>query len=254
MNTYKLILSYRGSHYFGWQIQTRDRSVQGELNKVLAKISKSDSIRSIASGRTDAGVHAIHQMVKIDIPLVISSIALLKGLNSLLPLDIRVLHLEPCSETFDPVRDAKSKKYHYLFTCQKDVPPFLIDSITSYPFDLNIELMKRGAKLFEGIHDFSNFYCTGSEIYSTTREIFTCDLTEDQLILPGIHFDCYKFSVRGSGFLKQMVRLMMGALWHLGRGKITLEQLQDAIDNHVGGKVGPTAAPQGLYMLEVSYN
>ncbi len=255
LNTYKITLEYKGTHYQGFQIQSSGRTIQGELNNALKLLSKSDDIKSLGSGRTDAGVHALGQIVRIEIPVNIPVTSLARALNSHLPLDIRVKSAELCLSGFHPIYSAKSKEYNYVFSNLDTISPFAQELITLFPFDLDIELMKEGCKLFCGEHDFINFQCTGTDVETSVRQIFSCDL---------LHFhsdghwseiisDYYVFRVAGSGFLKQMVRLMMGALWSLGRGKITLSDLQKSLRIPMNNRLGATAPPQGLYLREVLY-
>lgn len=255
---YKLVVSYKGTNYYGWQIQkTLKNTIQGTLNRALQSICKSNDIKSLGSGRTDAGVHAIAQVVKVSIPIRLPEIALKKALNSFLPDSIRVKHSEFCEEAFHPVFHAKNKEYIYLFSNETDVGPFSPELITNFKYELDIEIMKKACRLFIGKHDFSNFFCTGTDVKSTIREIFECELIEyDSTKLDSIWnqgMKSYLFRVRGSGFLKQMVRLMVGSLFSIGSNKIDLYDLKDALEDKERGKVGAVAPPQGLYLKEVTY-
>ncbi len=119
MNYYQISISYKGTDYFGWQIQPNEKTIQGEIHKALKTITKSDSFRTVGSGRTDAGVHALDQVCKISMELKIEPESLIKALNSNLPEDIRVFKAKNCSATFKPTSDAIEKEYIYLFTNQK---------------------------------------------------------------------------------------------------------------------------------------
>ncbi len=255
MNIYKLILQYKGSRYSGFQIQVKDLTIQGELNNALKILSKTDEIKSIGSGRTDAGVHALGQVVRIEIPVNIPVAGLVKGINSHLPHDIRVIHAEKVDEKFHPIYSAHSKEYNYVFSTKEMITPFADELVTHFPFELDIELMRRGCAIFCGEHDFINFQCTGTDVETSVRKILGCEL----LHFKGEgHFrhlleDYYVLRVVGNGFLKQMVRLMMGALWSLGRGKITLEELEKSLKVPAPRRLGATAPPQGLYLKEVHY-
>lgn len=251
---YKLLIQYKGTRYLGWQIQPVDSglTVQGELNRALKTISKSDNVRSMGAGRTDAGVHALGQVAKISIELEIAPEKLIKALNVNLPDDIRILAAELSNEAFLPTIYAKSKEYHYRFTCNRVSTAFQNDLICNYPFDLDIEKMRKACELLIGKHDFSNFYCEGTEVSSNVREIFECQILQveqgDWMLPP--HFI---FKIVGNGFLKQMVRLLVGAIWNIGRGKITLEEFQFALSGTKVKRLGPVAPPEGLYMVRVNY-
>lgn len=240
----------------GFQVQSIGRTIQGELNQALKILSKSDEVKSIGSGRTDAGVHAHGQVVRIEIPVDIPPASLIRAINSHLPFDIRVIEAAYCTLDFHPIFSASSKEYNYVFSNKKSISPFAHDLITLFPFELDIELMKKGCQLFCGQHDFINFQCTGTDVDSTIRKIFSCELVHHRSSGHWGHVidEYYVFRIVGNGFLKQMVRLAMGAIWNLGRGKITLENLEESLK---GGpllkRLGATAPPQGLYLIEVHY-
>lgn len=227
-------------------------TVQGELNKALRVISKSENVKSMGAGRTDSGVHALGQVAKVAIELEIVPENLLKALNVNLPEDIRVLDCVVSDVEFLPTVHAKSKEYHYRFTCNRTFTAFQNDLIYNHPFELNIEKMREACKLLIGTHDFSNFYCEGTEVSHHIRRIYECEILEIEQstwMLPS-H---YVFKIVGNGFLKQMVRLLMGALWNIGRGKISLEEFKNALGPTKVPRLGPVAPPNGLYMVCVIY-
>ncbi len=251
---YRLTLQYKGTRYLGWQVQPDEAgvTVQGELNKALRVISKSERVKSMGAGRTDAGVHALGQVAKVEIELKIAPENLLKALNVNLPNDIRIVSCELSNEDFFPTVHAKSKEYHYRFTCNRTFTAFQNDLIHNYPFELDIEKMREACKVLIGTHDFSNFYCEGTEVSHNIREIFECEILEipqGEWMLP----PHYVFRIVGNGFLKQMVRLLVGAVWNIGRGKITLEDLRLALGPNKVQRLGPVAPPEGLYMVRVIY-
>ena len=222
-------------------------------------MSKSDEVKSIGSGRTDSGVHAFAQIVRIEIPVDIPEESLVRAINSHLPQDIRVTASSRCANDFHPIFSAKSKEYNYVFSNEQSISPFAHDLVTLFPFDLDIEQMRKGCNLFCGQHDFINFQCTGTDVETTVRQIFSCELIHYQSAGHWKYMlnDYYVFHVVGNGFLKQMVRLMMGALWSLGRGKISLDTLENSLKPSAGiiqqKRLGATAPPQGLYLKEVFY-
>lgn len=251
---YKLVLEYKGTRYLGWQVQPESagHTVQGELNRALKSISKSDEVRSLGAGRTDAGVHALGQVAKVVMPLEIPPLNLVRALNANLPDDIRVLSAENSDHEFLPTVHAISKEYHYRFTCQRTFTAFQNDFIVNNAFELDVEKMRAACKVLIGKHDFTNFYCEGTEVASNIREIFECEILEvsgSEWMLPS-H---YVFRVVGDGFLKQMVRLLMGAVWNIGRGKINLEDLRNSLGPEKVQRLGPVAPANGLYMVRVNY-
>ena len=251
---YRLTIQYKGSRYLGWQVQPNDAglTVQGELNRALKVIAKTEEVRSLGAGRTDSGVHALGQVAKVSIPLQIAPENLIKALNVNLPDDIRIIAAEISDDVFFPTVHAKSKEYHYRFTYNRGFTAFQNELIQNYPFDLDIRLMQEGCNILIGRHDFSNFFCEGTDVASNVREIYECEIFEvhqDDWMLPS-HF---VFRIVGNGFLKQMVRLLMGALWNVGRGKITLDELRNSLGPHKLPRLGPVAPPNGLYMVRVNY-
>lgn len=255
MNIYKIIIQYKGTGYLGFQVQAQGKTIQGEINSALSTLSKSHDIKSLGSGRTDAGVHALGQVLRVEMPLDMPAHNLVRAMNSNLPVDIRVLSAEISDSNFHPIFNAKTKEYNYVFSNDEIHSPFANDLMTYFPGDLDFEKMKKGCQLFCGEHDFSNYQCVGTEIKNTVRNIFSCDLVKEEGHGHWKNFAnrYYIFKIVGSGFLKQMVRLQMGALISLGKGKISLEDLQDSLISPLKNRLGPTAPPQGLYLKEVSY-
>jgi tRNA pseudouridine38-40 synthase len=251
---YRLTVEFCGTRFLGWQKQ-KDFSptVQDELEKALSKIFKSDDIHTIGSGRTDTGVHSLSHIVKIKVPFDIEKESLKRAINSNLKVDIRVKNIDDCLEEFRPTNDAKSREYMYLFSNSKDSNAFQENFIPNISFELDIDKMKKACGLFVGNHDFLNFYCTGSQINSTHREIFKCSLEFHELEFHNILPSHYVFRIEGSGFLKQMVRLIIGTIWQVGRGKVTLESLERELANPGKQKLGITAPACGLYKTSVKY-
>ena len=254
---YKLTIRYNGGRYFGFQSQKDAPTIQRELEQAISRIAQSKDIRTLGSGRTDAGVHAVAQVVKVSMPLQLSIGPLKAGLNSLLPADIEIIKVESSNRDFHPIRDAIEKEYWYLFSSYGKKHPFANQFLGLFPFPLKIEKMREACKIFEGEYDFCNFYCTGGQVDSTVRVISRAHIAaappRDEIagiIFPG---QTYCFQVRGNGFLKQMVRLMMGALVEIGRGKCSTSDLKHFLEGPQNSKLGPTAPPQGLYLQRVYY-
>ncbi len=251
---YRFILQYKGTRYLGWQVQPESAglTVQGELNRALKLISKSENVKTLGAGRTDAGVHALGQVAKAGIELEIAPENLMKALNGNLPEDIRVISADVSDEEFFPTVHAKSKEYHYRFTCQKSSSALQNELIQNYPFELDLKKMREACKILIGRHDFTNYYCEGTEVASNIREIYECDVLEiprGDWMLP----EHYVFKIVGNGFLKQMVRCLMGAIWNVGRGKISLEEFQKSLSATKVARLGAVAPPNGLYMVRVNY-
>lgn len=257
MINYKCILSYDGTNYQGWQIQPGDRpTVQGSLINSCQKIFDNDEISVVGSGRTDAGVHALGQVVKITSSKDIPIDNLTKGLNSLLPDDIKVLSLERCEDNFHPVYSAKSKRYDYRFTVGHDsCPPQLRNLIAINKNQFNIDLAQKVCQEFIGKHDFVNFMNTGTPVKTTVREITACSVryVNSNEFWKSSFDGHWLFTVEGTGFLKQMVRLMVGSLFSVAREHTSMSDFEDSLSAKPNCKIGPVAPANGLYLVRVDY-
>ena len=255
---YKLTMSYNGSGYQGFQSQRGGPwpTIQGELEKALAKLAKSSNIRTLGSGRTDAAAHALGQVAKVSMPLELLPDQLQAGLASLLPGEIEIIQAERSSVEFHPIKDVLWKEYWYFFSPGLRSHPFAGNLVGLFPFDLDVARMAEVCGVFEGVHDFRNFCCRGTSVASTVRQVLAAQVFEPSRqqawswLLPQ---PTYCFRVRGRGFLRQMVRLMMGALVKVGRGKCSKSQIVDYLLHPQGDKLGPTAPAGGLYLKEVCY-
>jgi len=253
MNKTRLEIQFDGSQYFGWQIQKNTPlTVQAQINKVLGKIYKAE-VKTVGSGRTDAKVHGLKFFVAYTAPFDIDNFAIVQGMNSLLPLDIRVVACEKVSPDFRPTNDAKSREYRYLFTNNKQPTPFQINYMANISYDLDIEMMKKACGEFIGTFDFASYQTTGTELKTSVRTIFDCSLEKRELNFDGIYPAHFYIRVVGSGFLKQMVRLMVGAIWDVGRGKLSPEDINISLSKNVGTHIAPVAPPQGLYKFDIQY-
>jgi tRNA pseudouridine38-40 synthase len=258
LNTYKIKISYIGCGYEGWQIQPLpSKTIQRELNKALEVLTKGQKVTTIASGRTDSGVHALGQVVKATLPFPINAESLIRGLNSHLPSEIRVLMCEECDETFHPVRDALSKTYRYLLFEGDVLPPLLIGRVTLVRPGVDWPLLEKGIERFIGEKNFVNFSTKGTLVSTTVREIFSSQLITGSVSnISGLDFSHPKLreiQFKGSGFLKQMVRLLVGSALIIGRGKRDASELEYYFDDVRNDKFGPVAPPDGLYLDTVEY-
>lgn len=252
---YKALVQYNGSGYSGFQIQKNgEKTIQGELYSALKRMGVSE-YSLIPSGRTDAGVHALGQVIKLSLSKDFESKDLLRSLNSILGTSIFLKELERCSEDFSPRTNAISKTYSYVIFNSKDKPTFHSDLVTHVPYDLDLTRLETALNLFVGIHDFRNFFTVGSPVSSTRREIFEVGLTRD-FQNPFLSFDTEDLivlNVSGNGFLKQMVRLIVGAVLNHAQGRVSIEEIKLALSAKSSMRVGATAPANGLYLREVEY-
>ena len=251
MKTYKVKIQFDGHEYLGWQIQKESRpTVQGQFNQALELIFK-QPIKSVASGRTDTGVHALEHHVVFTAPFEIPHPSLVKALNSNLPASIRCYDCVEVEKSFRPTNDALQREYHYFFSNEKVASPFTRHYMTNIKHDLKVDAMQKACKLFEGTHDFNRFHCVGSDPSTTVRTIFKCELTLEAPCLGGIVPKHFVLKVSGTGFLKQMVRLIIGAIWKVGDGTMKLTEVEQALINPVGKHIAAVAPPKGLFKFSV---
>ena len=253
MKKVKLVLQFDGSDYFGWQIQAGDEpTVQGTLEKCLEVIYK-QSVRTVGSGRTDAKVHSLDHHVIFSPPFEIPLEALLKALNSHLPPSIRVLGTEFVSSELHITKDAKSREYRYLFTNNEEQNCFQSTLVSNISYHLDLEEMRKALAAFVGTFDFSDFHTKGSNPSTTVRTIFEADIEFIKTNTHGIFPDHYCIRIKGSGFLKQMVRLIVSCVWSVGRGKLTVAEISSALRDPRGKHLAAVAPSTGLYKFKVTY-
>ncbi len=259
MNYYKAILQYDGSDHIGFQWQEGMPTIQGDLNLALQKILEG-KVTTRAASRTDKGVHAFGQVVKISAedpePLDAAR------LNAALPSHIRCLDFTPCPGSFIPSVDQISKEYRYLFTNTPGVSGKLQRYIAQTPFSLNIDNVQTCVNMLKGTNNFRNFWSIGGLANTTLRDILQCDLTmidprelfRDTLFTAGEVTSCWQFRIVGKGFLKHMVRHLVGALWMVGNGRLSVEDFSQLLHGEQREqRPWKKADPRGLYLLKVSY-
>ncbi len=242
---FKITIEYDGSRYHGWQRQKKDCSVQEEIEKALKKMT-SCQVTVIGSGRTDAGVHAEGQVANFKCDTRLEPEALFKGLNSLLPEDIIIRNCERVGVAFHARYDARSKIYHYKIL-NRSVPA-AIDRQYSWFIRtaLNRDAMRTAMATIIGRHDFKAFEGSGSPRQDTTRQVQRAELIEHQggLLI---------FQIEAEGFLRYMVRNIVGTLVDVGRGKITPTDFKQILDSKDRSQAGATAPAQGLTLVKVNY-
>ncbi len=244
MRTIKLTIAYDGTSYAGWQIQSNGLAIQQVLEEALAKILGAP-VRLYSSGRTDAGVHAEGMVAVFRTDREIPLTAFSDGLNSHLPPDIAVRDAEEASPEFDPRRDAKGKHYRYTILNTPRRSPLCRLYSWHLKGSLDIAAMRKAAMLMVGEKDFAAFRTSGCAARTTVRNVFSVDITsEGELIL---------IDVKGSGFLRNMVRIMVGTLVEVGQGKIPMAAIPALFNGKKEATAGMTAPPQGLSLVEVYY-
>jgi tRNA pseudouridine38-40 synthase len=249
----KLVLSYDGTDFCGWQVQPGLPTIQGVLSEAIGKIT-GEAIVPQSSGRTDSGVHALAQVAHFATTSSIPSGNIRKALNSCLPDSIRILSAEEAPVDFHARRSATAKTYRYRLYSGEICPPFLVKYVTHNFHPLDFDAMAKAAALIVGEHDFTSFAAVDPERRaqdddtgppSNIRTVFssTWEAHDNELI----------YTVRGNGFLHHMVRNLVGTFLLVGKGSIPPEELLSILEKKSRSAAGPTAPPQGLYLVSVEY-
>lgn len=244
LNNIKLTLEYDGTNYYGWQKQKGMKTIQGELEEALFLVTK-EPCEVTGSSRTDAGVHAKGFVANFKTNSRVPPERFREALNIKLPNDIVVIKSEKVEDDFHARYCAKGKTYEY-YILNDQVPSALMrNQVYHYKYDLDIEAMKEGAKQFIGTHDFAAFKTQGSSVKGTIRTIFDVKVEKTEKII--------KISVSGDGFLYNMVRIIVGTLINVGRGKIPSSSISHIIAQKDRTLAGDCVPPNGLLLKEVYY-
>ncbi|MGA9041875.1 MAG: tRNA pseudouridine(38-40) synthase TruA [Terriglobales bacterium] len=250
MRNLKLVLAYDGSEFSGWQVQPDAATIQGTLASAIGRIT-GEKVLPQGSGRTDAGVHALAQVVTFVIESNVPTGNFLKALNDILPASIRVLEVEEVAAGFHARKSARAKTYRYRMYRGAICPPFLTRYVWHYPYPLDEEAIAQAAGLVVGEHDFTSFAAVDPErgredgTVSNVREIFASSWERD-----GQEFI---YTVRGSGFLHHMVRNLVGTFLLVGKGTLTLADITRILEARNRSAAGATVPASGLYLVEVEY-
>jgi tRNA pseudouridine38-40 synthase len=254
MRTLKLTIAYDGTRYAGWQIQNRGRqpsaargqkpTIQGTLERVLAQILQ-EPVKVVASGRTDAGVHALAQVAHVKIRSAVACERLVRSVNQLLPPDIAVMRVEDVEAAFHARFRAARKRYRYRLFTGAVVPPFLRPYVHHVHTPLNLAVMRREVAALLGRHDFRAFARANGSGGSTVRAI-----TDVQLRRRG---DEIQVELEGNGFLHTMVRSIAGTLLDVGRGRLSPGTVRRMLRTGRRALAGTTAPAKGLALISVDY-
>jgi tRNA pseudouridine38-40 synthase len=262
MHYYKTIIQYEGTNYAGFQWQNGVQTVQSEFNKAASQLI-SGKFSTIAASRTDTGVHALEQIVKISSINPIDTLFFLPEFNRILPRDIRCANIEECDGAFKPTT-ATLKEYRYFFTNLKKNLSDEDKFVANISNELNLDEMMICMNALKGNHDFCNFYSSGSNIKSTRRNVISCALStvnpheifsnEVLFHIPEHLTCCYEFKIQANGFLKQMIRHIISALWQVGSGKLTTDEFVNLLNGPKSAKQSwKVASPNGLFLYRIQY-
>ena len=242
MTNFKIVLSYDGTDYHGWQRQPVKRTVQGLVEDTLERIVQR-KVALTGAGRTDAGVHALGQAANFRIDKEMPEVELFKAMNALLPDDIRIVSLEKAAAEFHARRDAKAKIYQYRIWTSPEISPFAVRYVLHWPYPLNVARMRDAAAMFAREGDFSGF--SSNRILPPVRSVVRSEIRKkgDELI----------YTIEARGFLRYMVRTIVGTLLEVGRGRVPADAIDQVFRDKKRTLASPTAPAKGLFLVRVIY-
>jgi tRNA pseudouridine38-40 synthase len=270
MPYFKITLAYDGTDFVGWQRQANGVSIQGLIEDALRALDGC-AVAVAGAGRTDAGVHALGQVAAFTLERAMAPDTVVRALNAHLPDAIRVMFAEEVPPSFHPQFDARAKTYRYRIWNGEIISPFERRYAWHVPGGLDVDAMAAAARLVEGRHDFAAFKGAGSDAATTRRSvaasgIFTTEDTEDaegltfwpgrfELRVPRVlrGGELIVYEITGDGFLRHMVRTIVGTLAEVGRGRRTVEWMADVLASRHRSAAGPTAPAAGLFLVRVDY-
>jgi tRNA pseudouridine38-40 synthase len=271
MSHFKIVLAYDGTDYIGWQRQASGTSIQGLVEDALAELD-GRAVNVAGAGRTDAGVHALGQVASFSLERTIDPATVVRSLNAKLPADVRVLSAEDAAPSFHARFDARSKTYRYRIWNAEVLNPFERRYVWHLVNRLDVDAMATAARLLEGTHDFAAFQGTGSDAATTVRTITRTSL---QVTIDNSHVTIQRtshnsppttgsaihnpqssmleFLIAGDGFLRHMVRAIMGSLVEVGRGRQPATWIGEVLESRRRARGGQTAPAYGLALVSVDY-
>ncbi len=250
--TLKLTLAYDGTDYVGWQRQPNGPSVQAQLEQTLGRI-EGRPVRVIGAGRTDAGVHALGQVASVTLDHGLDVMTLARALNATLPDDIRVIEVVDAAADFDARSNAHSKLYRYRIITGPWVSPFERRHVWHVPQVLDCAAMREGGALLCGEHDFAAFQAVAGSVKTSIRRIDRIDIDVRRPRESTAVGRSVTIEVEGNGFLRHMVRIIVGTLIEIGNGRRAVDDVARAIASGGRTNAGPTAPARGLFLVQVSY-
>jgi len=242
MKNYKIVLGYDGTDFRGWQRQPDSRTVQGVLEEALRKITRKRTVVH-GAGRTDAGVHALGQTASFRGAFKLSDQVLLRALNAVLPEDVRVFSLVEAPPDFHARKSARSKLYRYRIACAPQPNPLDRRFVLHWPYPLKVGRMRRAARLFARTADFTAL--SSNRDRSPIRKVTRSELRRSGTELV--------YTIEAAGFLRYMVRTIVGTLLEVGRGRIAPEQVEEIFRLKDRSLAGPTASARGLTLVRIDY-
>ena len=275
MPSFRITLAYDGTDFVGWQRQASGTSIQGLLEEALRALDERD-VAVVGAGRTDAGVHALGQVAAFTLERTLQADAVVRALNARLPDAVRVLAADEVPALFNPRFDARAKTYRYRIWTGDVLSPFERRYAWHLPGALDVDAMRQAARLLEGEHDFAAFQSAGTDVATTVRSVLVSRIADC-----GLRIDCgfptavqqsaigtgsqsairnpqsamlLCYDITGTGFLRHMVRAIVGSLVEIGRGRQRVDWMTQVLASRDRAAAGPTAPALGLFLVGVEYN
>jgi tRNA pseudouridine38-40 synthase len=252
---YLIHIQYLGFRFHGWAKQPNVKTVHQFIDKTLPFVLGHRDFKTLGSSRTDAMVSANHSMFELFLKEPLDMDEFFYELNSNLPTDIRAIKIEETDAHFNVIQTPKIKEYIYLFACGEKCHPFAAPLISSFIVDLDIVLMKEGARLFQGKHNFRKYCTKPSEKTVFDREVLVSNIEENNLYKANFFpAKSWAYHVHGIGFMRNQIRLMMGQLLRLGRGEIGLDHIKNSLIEPDEIPLDCIAPPSGLILNKLEFD
>ncbi len=261
MRNIKLIIEYEGTYYHGWQVQPGLKTIQGLLRSKLSMITKADT-QVTGAGRTDAGVHALGQVAHFRTDSRMTPEEFKVALNSVLPKDIVIKHVEEAGDDFHARYSATGRTYRYTILNDTTPSAFLRNYAYMVSRPIDVDSMADACKSLLGTHDFSSFASTGDPVHSFIRTVSDARILDTGCWIPALRVQdqassierrLIHFQIEANAFLRGMVRAIAGTLLEIGKGKMSVEKMPEVIDARSRSAAGPSLPARGLCLISVSY-
>lgn len=254
---YIINLQYLGFRFSGWQKQPQQKTIEGMLSRTLKFILPETNFKILGAGRTDSKVSALDAAFELfmDDSPILDLTAFLELFNRNLPSDIRAVGMRPVNESYNIIKDPKSKEYVYLFSFGEKNHPFCAPFIANILEDLDLESMKNAADLFVGSHNFVSYTVKGQKNANKVRAIDVCEIRANELLSANFFpKKSYALHVKGKGFMRYQIRMIMGALIQLGKGELTMNEIQTSLTGESKFQLTYVAPGSGLLLNKLEFS
>ena len=253
MRTLKLTVSYDGTRFVGWQRQAEGESIQGLLEDALGRL-EGGPVTVQGAGRTDAGVHAVAQVASAAVTVRHDAATILRAVNAQLPPDIRVTDVLDVADSFQARFNARAKAYRYVIANVPAANPFIWRFAWHIPEPLDRASMETAAAALIGVHDFAAFQSASTEVATSVRTLTESAIRDGHAELPdAVLHQLLVYDVSGNGFLRHMVRSIVGTLVQVGRGRRPVASMRELLESGSRASAGPKAPAHGLFLVRVEY-